>query len=238
MLIIKKRRFTLAIALLVLGILLSVQYQTQQAVLKDLTTQSQEDLVKVLSSLSDKKSILTKDLWDLRIQKDSLTNNANQGQQVADSMKQELDRLQMFNGAQAIKGPGIVITIPEQTNSITTQELVAIVNELWNIGAEGIAVNNIRISSYTPIFEDPQSFEIIIDKTKITLPYKIAAIGDPEKLSTTMAFAGGTIEQLRSYDSMIIDINKRDEIMLPIAQQKGDLKYARVVEEESTPKKE
>lgn len=234
MLITRKRRFTLSIALLCLGVLLSVQYQTQQAILKDLSTQSQEDLVKVLSSLSDKNNILTKDLWDLRIQKDSLANNANQGQEVTNSMKQELNRLQMFYGAEAIKGPGIVITVPEQTNSIPTQELVAIINELWNIGSEGIAVNNLRISSYTPIFEDPQSLETIIDKTKLTLPYKIAAIGDPEKLSTTMAFAGGTIEQLRSYDSMIIDIAKHNEIMLPIAQQKGNLKYSEKVAETTT----
>lgn len=233
MLITKKRRFTLAIALLALGVLLSVQYQTQQAVLKDLSAQTKEDLVKVLSSLSDKKTSLTKDLWDLRLQKDSLENNANQGHELTAAMKKELSLLQMFYGAQAIKGPGIVITIPEQTNNITSQELISIINELWNIGAEGIAVNGVRISAYTPVSEDPQTLETLVDGNKISLPYEISAVGDPEKLSTTMAFAGGTIEQLRSYD-MIIDIVKREELVLPLARQKDDFKYAKVVDETST----
>ena len=229
-------QLSLTVTLLTLGILMSIQFRTTQEVLKTLTAQTQKDLAVTLKNLSEKKYTLQKELWDLQVKVKSLDSASLERTDVIKSMQEELEKLNGASGSAALNGPGIIITIPPST-PIVTDELISIVNELWNVGAEAVAVNGIRMTSYTPVTEGVinNSVKILISEQPLSYPLKFTAIGDPEKLINGMNIAGGTLDLLR-VNKTIIHVDKQQDLVLPVARQPLQFRNAKVSNQQvSTP---
>ncbi|MDA8233317.1 MAG: DUF881 domain-containing protein [Clostridia bacterium] len=225
----KNWQSSLTVAFVALGILLSVQFHTQQAALKELSSQGQEDLIKVLTAVTEKRNDLYMEKTKLEIQKSALDGASNQEQQLVKSMENDLALFEAFYGLKPLKGPGIVITVPEQQYLFNSNQLVDIINELWNIGAEAVAVNDYRITYYTSIERDPETWEPVINGTRLSYPYVITAIGDPQKLAVNIKIIGGTL-QLMMYDyKMRIDIEQKTDLLVPIAREKTTFRMAKPV---------
>ncbi|MCL5935011.1 MAG: DUF881 domain-containing protein, partial [Firmicutes bacterium] len=224
-------QLSLTITLLTLGILMSIQFRTTQEVLKSLTSQSQQDLAVTLKNLSEKKYTLQKEFWDLQVKVTSLDSASLQRNDVVKSLQEELDKLNGASGAAALNGPGIKIIVSKST-PIVTDELISIVNELWNVGAEGIVVNGKRITSFIPITEGifDGSIETAIAGEPLKYPYVITAIGDPEKLINGINIVGGTIDLMR-VNKTVIHVEKQEDLVLPVAQQPLKFQYARVTDQ-------
>ncbi len=223
-------QLSLTITLLSLGILMSVQFRTTQEALKSLTAQTQQDLAVTLKNLSEKKYTLQKELWDLQVKVKSLDSASLERNDVVKSLQEELDKLNGASGAAALNGPGVKITIPPST-PIVTDELISIINEMWNVGAEGVAVNGLRITSYTPVYEGDSNGTIkaFIAGQPLNYPYTITAIGDPDKLINGINIAGGTIDLLR-VNKTLVHVEKQQDLVLLVAKQPLRLEHARVTD--------
>jgi len=227
----KKWQTSLTIAFVALGILLSIQFHTQQEALKALETQSQEDLIKVLSAVTQKKNDLYKEKIDLEIKESSLHGSTDEEKQLVQTMKEDLELFETFYGANPVSGPGIVITVPEQQYLFNSTQLVDVINELWNIGAEAVSVNGFRITYYTNIDRDPETWEPVINGTRVTYPYVITAIGDPQKLAVNIKIAGGTIEQLMFEYKLKIIVEQKNDLLIPAAKEDTGFYLAKPVVE-------
>lgn len=111
----------------------------------------------------------------------------------------------IVQGATDVKGPGIVVRYyPNEEkqdgssmgNADITKDLIDIVNELKNAGAEAVAVNEIRITSVSSI--EMEKNNIVVDGKRIARPFVIKAIGNSDTMNGSLIRPGGTIELIKS----------------------------------------
>lgn len=117
------------------------------------------------------------------------------GQSAAALASQQLDEARMNAALVEMTGSGIQIILDDSDldrnsdygNYVIHEEyLRTLINILWNGGAEGIAVNNQRITTHTEIF--CSGAYIRINGTRQMPPYRIVAIGDQSNLTSALQF--------------------------------------------------
>ncbi len=136
------------------------------------------------------------------------------------ALRNEIDRLSALAGTTALSGPGLSVVLADspladQEGSpdflIQDVDLQLIVNELWNAGAEAIAVNGQRIVSTTAVRSAGRA--ILINYKVLTSPYRVDAIGDGRGMRTRFE-RSRTADRFRTWAqvyrlSMKIDLRKR-----------------------------
>ncbi len=211
----KKWQIPIFITFLLLGILLSVQFRTQQNFLGDLSLQKSDDLVLMLKKLHDKRGELEKGLRELEQQQRSLQADVNARETLAESLKNESEQLKMALGLTPVRGPGITITITTESPMVYL-DLVDIINELWASQAEAIAINDQRITPWTSIYWNKTNLTLTINGKEILYPCTIKAIGNQDKLESGLRLLGGILDDLAIYKVYPV-IKRVEEIELPAA---------------------
>jgi len=112
-----------------------------------------------------------------------------------------LDRL--VNGAVAVRGPGLVVKLTDGSGGglvdpgdapaesrVRDADVQFVVNELWAVGAEAVAVNDERLTSLSAIRNAGDA--ILVDLQPLNGPtYTIEAVGDPEEMQVEFARSAG-----------------------------------------------
>ncbi len=229
----KKWPLTLIIAFACLGLLLSLQFKTHQAMADDLNYQSNETLAAVAKNLTTKYYQLIQEVWDLRTQLKLLQQSADQNKTALEAMTREQQKLNIALGTIPVEGPGIVITIPENDqNYFGYQDIVDIVNELWNSGAEAVSVNGFRVTNSTSIMPDSEFTAVLINGVRISYPYTIKAIGEPNSLDKGISIPFGIVDNLRTLFKIPILIEQEENLRLPSASA-PTFRYAQTVVEKA-----
>lgn len=206
------------ITFLLLGLLITVQFRTQQNYLRDLSQQKTEDLVLILSKTNDKNAELKKELGNLERQHHTISTNFSADETLTNELLQEITRQKTVLGLVPVEGPGITITI-DDNSPLMYFDLIDIINELWNSQAEAIAINDRRVTSWSKIFYwSEQNTALTIDGEIVTFPCTIKAIGDPEKLDSGLHLLGGVLSDLAIYGIHPV-VKKADKLTLPAANQ-------------------
>ncbi|MCX5362243.1 DUF881 domain-containing protein [Streptomyces sp. NBC_00124] len=166
------------------------------------------------------------------------------------STKAEDDKLAALEkkaGTQKLKGEAISVTLndapPDATAKlpgypepqpdylvIHQQDLQAVVNALWQAGAQGIKVMDQRLISTSAVRCVGNT--LILQGRVYSPPYKITAVGDPEKLRTSLA-ASPAIQNYMVYVNVYgLGWKVEDEgtVTLPGYSGTVDLQYAKPVE--------
>ncbi|NPV30360.1 MAG: DUF881 domain-containing protein [Firmicutes bacterium] len=211
----KRWQLPVFVVFLFLGFLLSVQFQTQQNFLSDLSLQKTDVLVLMLKKLHDKRGELEKELRELDRQQQTFQADVSSREALTEGLKKESARLRNALGLDPVKGPGITITITTDS-PIVYLDLVDIVNELWASQAEAIAINNQRITPWTSIFWNKEDLTLTINGKEVLFPCTIKAIGDQEKLESGLRLLGGVLDDLAIYKVYPV-IRRVEEIELPAA---------------------
>lgn len=218
---------TVTIVLLFTGILLSLQFRTQQDFRQSLAAQKPDDLVIIWKRLAEKRERLEMEIEELRKQQRLLEEKSAAGSTALSHVITSLDRLRMSQGLESVKGPGITITITGDA-LLLHYDLVDIVNELRATGAEAIAINDHRVIS-TSGFGDKDGAEniyITVNGERLYFPIVIKAIGEPSTLQTGLSFPGGIVDNFRTY-GITLEIQKHEEIVIPAAKYISPWRYAR-----------
>ncbi len=214
----KKWQLTLTIAFACLGLLLSLQFRAHQAMDNDLNSQNSETLAAIAKSLYTKYYQLIQEVWDLRSQLRLLEQSDDQNKTAKEAMDREKQKLNIAVGDTPVEGPGLVITIPEyDQNYFGYQNVIDIVNELWNAGAEAISVNDYRITAASSLMPTEELSAMTVNGHKITYPYVIKAVGEPASLEKGISIANGIIDDLKNLYKIPLEIKQVDKIRLPAA---------------------
>ncbi len=214
----KKWQLSLTVAFASLGLLLSLQFSTHKALEKDLNSQNSEALAAMARNLTSKYYQLIREVWDLRTQLKLLEQTADQNKSVLEAMTREQQKLSIAIGSNTVEGPGITVTIPENDiNYFGYQDVIDIVNELWNAGAEAISVNGIRITQNTFVTPGEEYSAILINGHKVFYPYVVKAIGEPAALDKGISIPSGIIDNLRVVYKIPLVIEQSEKITLPPA---------------------
>lgn len=130
-------------------------------------------------------------------------------------IEEELERTNMYLGKTDVQGPGIEISIKNDSSEdadFTAEDLLTIVDYLKLAGAEAISVNDERIINTSDIAYISNSI-IFVNQQRILAPYVIKAIGDSTKLESTLLGNGGYVELLNNI-GFDVSINKKDKITI------------------------
>ncbi len=154
----------------------------------------------------------------------------------------DLATLEAATGAAAVSGPALVVHLEDATEGegaadgdprtegdapdgrVTDRDLQTIVNELWAVGAEAVAVNDQRLTSLSAIRSAGEA--ILVDFRPLSPPYDVVGIGDADGMRTSFSegFGGSYLQVLGNY-GIDFTIRTRDE-RLP-ASAGLDVRYAR-----------
>ena len=126
-------------------------------------------------------------------------------------------------GLAEVTGPGVIITVADSeidSNSVVDAtdfiihdtDILKIVNELKNAGAEAISINNQRVILTTPIICGGNI--ININGERIGSPFEIKAIGSPEALAN-LTRPGGWLSKLEKRGIKVSAIKKSNSITIP-----------------------
>ncbi|MDI9216137.1 DUF881 domain-containing protein [Clostridium tertium] len=157
-------------------------------------------------------------------------------------MKNQLFDYGALSGITSVKGPGLVIEIKDGDidrkldadyeiwrKIFHENDLSMVLNELRNAGAEAITMNNHRILPNTGVkcYSAHIGFE---DESSTYAPFYIYAIGNPEEMKAYLLAENGFIQKL-IIRKIKVEIEVKDEIIIPATKQSVEARYMQRYEE-------
>lgn len=150
---------------------------------------------------------------------------ASAASEIDNSVKDQIKKNSQLLGLTEVKGSGIIIKLDDnrEVNAedvidissyvVHDGDLLHIVNELFNAGADAISINGKRIVQTTAIMCDGNI--IRINDEIVGVPIEIKAIGYPERLYYNVAVRQGGYLKLMARDGVVVDIEKAENITIP-----------------------
>lgn len=186
--------------------------------------------------MTEETAKMAAEVTKLREEKTALENAMGDKNKEGKLLNESLQELKLFAGLTEVEGPGLSITLRDaprtQSNALDTdkaihdQDVLRVVNELWNAGAEAISVNNQRISAGSNI--RCVGTVILIDDVRVAPPIVIRAIGDPQVLKGGMDLPMSILDEIRSVDESMVQVEQVDKMRLPAFAGSTRKKHAKV----------
>ncbi len=187
--------------------------------------------------LNDANGVLRDEVDALRKEDDTGTGADNE----------KLTKLEQSAGAQKLKGKAVTVTLNDAPPNATAklpgypepqpdylvihqQDLQAVVNALWQGGAQGIKVMDQRLIATSAVRCVGNT--LILQGRVYSPPYKITAVGDPGKLQQALA-ASKAIQNYMVYVNVYglgWKVTDDGTVTLPGYSGTVDLHYAKPVE--------
>lgn len=214
-----------AIVLGVVCCILVISIFTQMKTVNDMenyvgtTLSGNSELIDEVLSAKEDYNKLYEQLEKTEEELEQIRTIATAGNQEAIQGEAELKENNILLGLTKVKGEGIIITLDDNRNVETDdinlskylvheQDLLQVVNELFNAGADAISINEHRVTSITAIRCDGNI--IRVNGQVITVPIKIQAICSKAILNTLIR-PGGYIQRMAD-EGVFVDIKTSDDI--------------------------
>lgn len=194
--------------LAVLGFLITLAWLTQEAKSTRLGSLDPDQASRIRGGtldLQEEYSRILAEVTKLREDKTRFEKAAAKESGQAKLLNDSLQETKQYAGMTEVEGPGLTVTIEDNLNNnggfeqdqiIHDVDVLRVVNELWNAGAEAIAVNGNRVSVGTN-FRCAGSV-MYVGNVRIASPVVVQAIGDPKTLLGGMNLPGGILSELKS----------------------------------------
>ena len=176
---------------LALGFALATQVQSTSR--QGLDTLRTPDLVRILGDQNARAARLDADVRQLEKTKAELEAGSG-GKEAVQRAQAQLDALGILTGTQKATGPGVTITINQPGDVTTYANMLDLVEELRDAGAEAIQVGGARIVASTAFTQ--RDGAMYAGETKLTPPYVVKAVGDAATLQSALKIPGGIGETL------------------------------------------
>lgn len=213
------------------GICVQMKTVNQNGTTVNLTAE-QSELKSEILKISERYNNLYEEVDELeeeleKERESSASNNSNLA-----ILEESIKEKNLALGLTEVTGTGIKIILNDG-NALTANPLVnvsdllvhdgdlmRVVNELFNAGAEAVSINGQRIITTTAIECDGNVVKI--NGNKIGAPFEITAIGYPEQLAG-ISRPGGTVEMLESR-GLIVSLTKQNSVKIP--KYAGTMKFS------------
>lgn len=155
---------------------------------------------------------------------ENIRTEAITGNEADKTTETELKTINTYLGLTEVSGEGLVITLDDNrsvneneilniTQYLVHQEdLVSIVNELFNAGADAVSINGKRVVSTTAILCDGNIIRINGEITGV--PITIKAIGYAVRLKYALTRPGGYLSYMEN-DGVVVKSETSDTITIP-----------------------
>ncbi|MDX6302561.1 MAG: hypothetical protein QOF53_3775 [Nocardioidaceae bacterium] len=145
-----------------------------------------------------------------------------------------LTQLGVVTGSAAATGPGVQVRVDDAPGArsfkqqVQAPDLQKLVNGLWLVGAEAVAVNGQRLSSLTAIRDAAGA--ITVNYVSLRRPYTVSAIGNPRTMAAQLLDTPGgrAWVTLQSTFGLKFHIDDKESMVLAPARR-VTLRTARVL---------
>lgn len=188
---ISKQHFYILGMALFLGFLVVLQSRSYEDINDYLVRDMQSNIFQEIGILKASNEDLKKEI-------DSLDSNLKQlsDQNLAlSAVEEEIKKYTKLSGRKSIFGPGVTITIDSQ---ISSAWIIDLINELFNSGAEAVAVNSIRMTNQSIGFDTLPQGQILINGSILSPPYIFSAIGQSSTLKAILEAPGGLLTRMQA----------------------------------------
>ncbi len=184
---------------------------------------------------------------DLQKEKTKLENALAGQDGKTKVLNDSLQDTKAFAGLVAVEGPGVSVTLRDSTKkfpelqnagggailnetNVHDTDALLIVNELFNAGAEAVAVDKERVVGVSNI--RCAGTIIMVNDVKVAPPIVIRAIGDPNTLIGALNINGGIVSDLRMTDPNMVEIAPLKKMVIPAYTGKTKFRLATPVKED------
>ena len=220
----KKVAISLGVVCLLLVIAIFTQMKTVNNMENSVgtTLSSNSELIDEVLSEQEKYNRLYEQLEKAEKSLEKIRTEATAGNQEATEAEKELKENNMLLGLTEVKGEGIIIKFVDDRNVesdevnlsrylVHEEDLLQVVNELFNAGAEAVSINDHRVTNTTAIRCDGNI--IRVNGQVITVPITIKAICS-KAIYNTLIRPGGYL-QLMADEGVIVEPQTSDNIVIP-----------------------
>ncbi|MGW6139089.1 DUF881 domain-containing protein [Streptomyces sp. NPDC055140] len=198
----------------------------------------------LIQERSHKNGQLEESNGAIRDDVDTLTERGGAGTKAEDA---KLSALEKASGTKKLRGQAVSVTLADAPPNATAklpgypepqpndlvihqQDLQAVVNALWNGGAQGIKVMDQRLIATSAVRCVGNT--LILQGRVYSPPYKITAVGDPEKLKQALAVSPQIQNYMLYVNAYGLGWKVEDDgaVTLPGYSGTVDLHYAKPVE--------
>ena len=214
---------TLGLVCFVLTIAIFVQVKTTNTSNSTVAqTMEENDLRDQVLRMKEKYDNVYEELGNATKRLEQIRVDATKDDSEAKEKQKELSLNNMLLCQTDVTGEGIIITLKDGTTNssdilssslmatdviVHNSDLLQVVNDLKNAGAEAISINGERIVHTSSI--TCEGIIIKINNKKLGSPYVIKAIGSAATLETSLNIPGGYLERMKD-DGVIVDVKKSE----------------------------
>lgn len=181
----------------------------------------------------EKYEALYQDYERMKNERDQYLESIEDTNTTTKLMKEQLDNAEVIAGLKEVEGPGVVVKMndgaqtplpgePESLYWLHDSDILLVINELKDAGAEAISINGERVTSMSEI--RCVGSVLSINNVRIGAPFIINAIGDPKTLESALLFKGGVVAEIAAYCE--VDVKTSDLITVPAYKGAIVFKYA------------
>ena len=229
-----------------LGIALKAQFRLHTA---ELPSTRLPELARAYVQEKRTVQAMENEIRQLRQKMTELENALATGTKQTKVLNDSLQAAKMLAGLVEVEGPGIELILrdserrpaPGSTESLLIDlyiihdyDLLRVVNELRQAGAEAIAINGQRLVATSAIrCVGPV---IYINDIKMASPFVIHAIGDPNTLLGALKTPGGVLSDIIDADPKMVEMHARDRVRIPAYTGSTQFRFAKPVPSEEVAK--
>lgn len=233
----KNSSFFVFIAAVILGVLISVNFELEriESPYIQLSSAEYQKAIEERNKLYKDIGNIKENNIDMKITINRYKQEDQQNEKILEDMKNQISEFELFTGIRSVEGPGIILRIDDgytnynedmlgdiNSKLLHDSDMALVLNELKNAGAEAISVNDHKVVPYSGVICN-WAFIGFEDGSMEYAPFNIYAIGDPEKLKAAIMEDGSHIKQLiiRKLD---VQIETRNKIIMPASSSHGIIK--------------
>ncbi len=187
----------------------------EQTDLTEIKTMQESELREAIASWKSKYEEVNEELLSTIEKKHEYEEKINSNEEATEILEQELETANIILGKTDVKGEGVIVTLSDNDEAlITARDLIILVNELKDAGAEAISINDQRITNMTDI-ADITDKNIVINSQRITSPYTVKAIGNKTYLQSALSVKNvGFIDEYINIYNKSIKLETKDNIKI------------------------
>jgi uncharacterized protein YlxW (UPF0749 family) len=219
------------VLLALFGFTLVVQLRSNSAD-DGLATARQEDLVRILSDLEARDQRLQSEINTLETSRQQLTSGVQGRQAALAEAQKRADELGLLAGTLPGRGTGLRIVIDPRGAKVKASAVLNAVQELRGAGGEVMQIVGtdgaaVRIVAST-YFVDVDNGGIVVDGRRLTGPWTLLVIGQPQTMQTALQIPGGVVASVNSAGGSVT-MEARSMVEVTAVRKATSLQYARPV---------
>jgi len=196
-------------------------------------TAAQSELKSEILKINEKYNNLSEELDKLELKLEEVRADSTSSNSELAILEESIKEKNLTLGLTEVTGTGVKIVLNDSNISTVNNpfinvsdllvhdgDLIHVVNELFNAGAEAISINGQRVILTTAIECDGNVIKV--NGNKIGAPFEILAIGYPEQLAGLQR-PGGYVEALISR-GLTVNLTKQNSVTIP--KYTGTMKFS------------